>query len=132
MQKTATVAVINTDKKLLILQRGSTAPWMPHRYCLPGGHKEDNESLIECAARELAEEAQIRLTNINSLIPRTIVYSSSFSKTIFLFQQFTGQVTLNWEHDEYRWVNKEESTKYKIVPGLKIIIQNLYDSKVIT
>jgi len=40
MQKSATVAVINSDKKFLILRRGKSAPWMPGRYCLPGGKVE--------------------------------------------------------------------------------------------
>jgi 8-oxo-dGTP pyrophosphatase MutT (NUDIX family) len=131
MQKTATVAVINTDKKLLILQRGSTAPWMPNRYCLPGGNRESNESLLECAIRELSEETQICITNTELVTSRSIKYSSSFSKTIFLLNQFTGQVNLNWEHSDYKWVDKEESTQYKKVPGLKVIVENLYNSDLI-
>ena len=131
MQKTATVAVINTDKKLLILQRGSTAPWMPNRYCLPGGNRESNESLLECAIRELSEETQICITNTELVTSRSIKYSSSFSKTIFLLNQFIGQVNLNWEHSDYKWVDKEESTQYKKVPGLKVIVENLYNSDLI-
>ena len=47
-QKSATIAIIS-DNKLLLLRRGPTAPWKPGYYCLPGGKKEGNESLIECA-----------------------------------------------------------------------------------
>lgn len=132
MQKTATVAVINTENKLLILERGSTAPWMPNRYCLPGGKQEENESLKECAARELAEETQIYITNTDYLIPKNITYSLSFSKLVFVFKSYSGKVILNWEHDDYKWVTKEESKQYKIVPGLNTTIKYLYDNNLIT
>lgn len=131
MQKAATIAVINTEKKLLILQRGSTAPWMPNRYCLPGGKQESNESLLECAIRELAEETKICIINTELVTSRIIKYSSSFSKTIFLLNQFIGQVNLNWEHSDYKWVDKEESKQYKTVPGLKVIVENLHNGDLI-
>ena len=60
MQKSATVALIKNNK-LLLLKRGSTAPWNPDKYCLPGGKLEHNEELIECGARELYEETNILL-----------------------------------------------------------------------
>lgn len=131
MQRTATVAVISKENKLLILKRGSTAPWMPNRYCLPGGKQEENESLKECATRELAEETQIYITNTDYLIPKRIIYTPSFSKLVFVFKTYSGKVILNWEHDDYKWVTKEESKQYKIVPSLKTTIQYLYDNKLI-
>lgn len=131
MQKTATVAVINKENKLLILKRGPTAPWMPNRYCLPGGKQEENESLKECAARELSEETQIYITNTDYLIPKNIKYTPSYSKLVFVFKTYSDKVILNWEHDDYKWVTKEESQQCKIVPSLKTTIQYLYDNKLI-
>ena len=131
MQKTATIAVISTENKLLILQRGSTAPWMPNRYCLPGGKQEENESLKECAARELEEETQIYIKNTDYLVPRNIIYTPSFSKLVFVFKPHVGEVILNWEHNDYKWVTKEESKQYKIVPSLKTTIKYLYDNNLI-
>ena len=84
MQKSATVAVINHDKKILILERGPTAPWMPGRYCLPGGRLEPNEELVDGAARELGEETGIFIVDRNDLVPYTIHYSTNYSKTVFV------------------------------------------------
>lgn len=125
MQKTATVAVINQDKKILILERGSTAPWMPNRYCLPGGRLEPNEELVEGAARELGEETGIFIVDRNYLIPYTIQYSSNYSKIVFVVTMNDPIVTLNWEHDSYAWVGREESSKYDLVPGTKATIKVL-------
>lgn len=124
-QKTATVAVINSNKKILILERGSTAPWMPNRYCLPGGRLEPNEELVEGAARELGEETGIFIVDHNYLVPYTIQYSSNYSKTVFVVTMNDPVVTLNWEHDSYAWVSREESTQYDLVPGTKATIKVL-------
>ena len=72
MQKSATVALISSNK-LLLLKRGESAPWNPNRYCLPGGKLEDNETLINGAIRELYEETSIAL-NANQLTPLTVSY----------------------------------------------------------
>lgn len=124
-QKTATVAVINQDKKILILERGPTAPWMPNRYCLPGGKLEPNEELVEGAARELAEETGIYIVDNNYLAPYTIQYSSGYSKIVFVITMNDPVVSLNWEHDSYAWVSREESTQYDLVPGTKATIKVL-------
>jgi len=125
MQKSATVAVINRDKKILILERGSTAPWMPGRYCLPGGKVEQNEGLVDCASRELGEETGIFIVDSNILAPYNISYSSGYNKIVFLISIADPVVTLNWEHDSYAWVSREESTLYNLVPGTKAAIKVL-------
>lgn len=125
MQKSATVAVINSEQKLLLLQRGSTAPWMPDRYCLPGGKVEQNEELIECAIRELGEETGIFIVDNNLLTPFTVQYSSGYSKTIFTITMNNPVVNLNWEHDNYVWANSSDIINLDIVPGLNTTIKSL-------
>lgn len=125
MQKTATVAVINSEKKLLLLRRGSTAPWMPGHYCLPGGKVEHNEELIECAIRELGEETGIFIVDNNYLTPFTVRYGSGYNKIIFTITMNNPVVILNWEHDHYVWVNSFDITNLNIVPGLNTTIKSL-------
>lgn len=125
MQKSATVAVINSHKKLLILRRGTTAPWKPGCYCLPGGKVEPNEELINCAARELGEETGIHIIDTNYLTPYTIHYGSKYSKIVFSISMNDPVVSLNWEHDHYAWVSSIESSQYPLVPGLSVTIKTL-------
>lgn len=131
MQKTATVAVINSDKKILILRRGRTAPWMPGRYCLPGGKCEVNEPLNICASRELYEETGIsyfadkfKTVNVN--------YSEKYSKTVWVAFVDDNNVKLNWEHDDYLWVDARECLNSNIVPGLKTTIKTLLTNEYIS
>lgn len=126
MQKSATVALIKNNK-LLLLKRGSTAPWNPDKYCLPGGKLEHNEELIECGARELYEETNILLDK-NSLIPTTISYPK-YSKVIFVHVTNKDiSVKLNWEHTEYLWSTINDSKNLALVPGLQTTIHTLYQN----
>jgi len=123
-QKFSTVAVINRHKKILLLKRGSTAPWNPDNYCFPGGTVEVNESL-ECAAiRELYEETGIEVDN-NNLEKMVIVYPSGYKKTIFVSKVDDAEVRLNYEHTDYVWVNLDESLNYPMVNGLRITLSDL-------
>ncbi|NBP03673.1 MAG: NUDIX hydrolase [Proteobacteria bacterium] len=131
MQKSATVAVIK-DKQILILKRGHTAPWMPNKYCLPGGRVEEGESILDCAIRELAEETQIYIDNSSYLIPKSIKYSHTFTKTIFIFNTLQYEVILNWEHTDFKWVNSISIKDYSTVPSLTKIIQNLKEDNTIS
>jgi 8-oxo-dGTP pyrophosphatase MutT (NUDIX family) len=123
MQKSSTVALISNNR-LLLLKRGDSAPWNPNRYCLPGGKLEDNETLIDCAVRELYEETSIVLKS-NQLIPLTISYPK-YSKTIFVCNNDSNySVRLNWEHSDAIWVSYKESSLVDLVPGLDVTIKSL-------
>lgn len=124
MRKTATVAVINRHNQLLILRRGKTAPWMPGRYCLPGGHVEPNEDSQYAAVRELSEETGISYP-VDELTSITIQYSSDYSKLVWIAKTDLPKVLLNYEHDDYRWVNYVDSYSFELVPRLKRTIQSL-------
>jgi 8-oxo-dGTP pyrophosphatase MutT (NUDIX family) len=124
MQKSATVALVS-DNKLLLLQRGSTAPWMPEKFCLPGGKLEANESLIDAAVRELYEETNIKVSH-SELSPLIVTYKSGNNKTVFVCNTpVLYYVTLNWEHVSYRWATTQDASTMKLVPGLWTTIKTL-------
>ena len=105
-QKFSTVAVINRDKKILLLKRGSTAPWNPNNYCFPGGTVESGETLEQAAIRELYEETGIEV---------------GYKKTIFVTKVNYTEVRLNYEHTDYTWTDSAGSINYpynclKILP----------------
>ena len=123
MQKSATVALISNNK-ILLLQRGDTAPWNPNKYCLPGGKLDDNESLICCAIRELKEETDIDLS-LSQLKPLTINYPKYSKVVFFCIDNKNHNIKLNWEHSKYLWTSIRESFLVPIVPGLRTTIDTL-------
>ncbi len=129
-QKFSTVAVVNRDKRILLLKRGPTAPYNPNNYCFPGGTVEENESLEYAASRELYEETGIFVEN-NSLEKMVIVYPSGYKKIIFVTKVDDAEVILNYEHTNYEWVTSNDSINYPMVNGLRITLSSLYENGLI-
>lgn len=115
-QKSATVAILHNNN-VLLLKRGDSAPWMPGRFCLPGGRLETNESLEDCALREVYEETNIVLVR-DSLVPFEIKYKNNRTKIVFASIVSSDIVNLNWEHSDYKWVSFDNINNYKLVPRL--------------
>lgn len=66
----ATTLVYNNENELLLNLRGDTNTWG-----IPGGSKELNETLEECAVRELKEETNI---NVNDLELITVLSGKEY------------------------------------------------------
>jgi len=110
-QKSATIAVINNNK-ILLLKRGSTAPWNPNKYCLVGGRVDNNESLEDCALREASEEIGITLDRY--YLDSILVSYSNYTKKVFLYLHNLNQdINLNYEHSEYVWLSYAECESYR-------------------
>lgn len=124
MQKSATVALIHNNK-ILLLKRGTTAPYNPGKYCLPGGKVDNNEGLTYCASRELNEETGISIP-VESLVPITIQYTH-YSKIVFVGSIDSDRVLLDYEHDDYVWTNSKDFINYELVPGLNTTINTLIE-----
>lgn len=62
MREIASTLLFDTTGRLLFQQRDDIAGITePGKIGLFGGHKEDNETFLECIAREVSEETSIRL-----------------------------------------------------------------------
>ena len=55
---------IKKGDKYLMLQRNSKKRIMPGVWMAPGGHREFNEGLFECARREILEETGLKIKNL--------------------------------------------------------------------
>lgn len=102
--KCADVIVLNTDGDILLLRRPETDKLFPGKWCVPGGHRQDDETIEYAAKRECFEESGIRLTNICSLFPWT--YPDGFQTHFFYaIVPSNTKITLSDEHSTYVWQN---------------------------
>ena len=123
MQKNIT-NIVTDGERVLLLKRGSTAPWMPNKYCFPGGKIEDGENIVIAGLRELKEETGISY-------PESVVeyidvkFRSNYSKRVLLLKyKDLPKVKLNWEHSDYEWVSiKNIFDRNDLVPSIKPVIR---------
>lgn len=112
----AKVFIIDEEGLILTLRRSKTDTRRPLTWDLPGGIVEYGEDPTAAVIRETYEEAgliikypqvfKVSTTNINSsneedYIVRLIYYIFSNDK----------KVELSFEHDQHKWVSKEEFLK---------------------
>lgn len=119
-QKSATIALIQNNK-VLLLKRGTSAPWQPDKFCLVGGGVDKKESLKDAAIREAFEEVSVIISKENVKYYR-IKFNNGYSKLVFYSFIDSQEILLNFEHSEYRWLNFADCVRLhkqkKLVPRL--------------
>lgn len=111
----------NSEGKFLLLKRPNTDDLFPGKYCLPGGHRQDDETILQGAEREAQEETGIKVHGLQKLFPWK--YPNDFRTTFFFGKQGIqfddDTVTLSDEHTEYEWVSPDEVENYDLAGDLK-------------
>lgn len=111
MFKVITKALVFKEDKMLVLKRSKGSSFAEGLWDIPGGKLVLGESLEESLLREIYEE-----TKINIKIEKTISASSSvivdnnkqYITIVYLCEYLNGDVKLNNEHNEYKWIRLDE------------------------
>jgi 8-oxo-dGTP diphosphatase len=121
----AVSAAIFRDGKVLVVRRARD----PARrlYTLPGGRVESGESLTEAVAREVREETTLTievldLAGYREILPRD-GQSGHFVILPFAARWIAGEVTLDAESDDCRWVTLDDLAQLPTTEGLADIVR---------
>lgn len=115
--------IFNEDGKALIVRRSDKVRGGGY-WSLIGGGLDSGEDPYEGLKREAREEAQIEIFDIKPI--HTLVTKDGEDDILLtIFQAKTkDEVTLNWEHDEYKWVSAEEVSSLDISERLKSYLKS--------
>ncbi|MBE2181559.1 MAG: NUDIX domain-containing protein [Chthoniobacterales bacterium] len=112
LRPVATVgALIGRDGKLLMIR---TRKWSG-KWGIPGGKIERGEAAEDALRREVLEETGLRLRDVRFVMAQDCVDSEEFHRPAhFLLLNYTadaesGEVRLNEEAEEFRWVTPAEA-----------------------
>ncbi len=119
------------EGKILLLKRSAKVRTMNGMWAGISGYLEDVNPLVK-ALKEISEECGLSESQVHLLksAEPLEVRDAQFSNIIwivypFLFESSTKSIRLDWEHDEYIWINPIELGNYKTVPKLNEALEKL-------
>jgi len=113
------------EDKILLLQRSNQVGSYTARWAGISGYIEPGVEPLEQAYQEIAEEAclmqnELELIKIGEMLE--VLDENLGKKWVvhpFRFKVKNPKlVKIDWEHNQYKWVNPEEITEHVTVPGL--------------
>jgi 8-oxo-dGTP diphosphatase len=123
------VVIVNPTNKLqfLAIKRSLSDKNRPGCWDLPGGNVGFGEKHDISLQREVKEETGLEITH-----PKPLYVISNFENSIYyLFIGYeaissTNNVTLSFEHTEYKWVTREEFLKLKSADFLIEFVSSIH------
>jgi 8-oxo-dGTP pyrophosphatase MutT (NUDIX family) len=123
---------IQDDQRVLILKRSNKVKTMKGLWAGISGIIEKNEMPLTRAKIEIYEETGISENKIRFVKAAGMLKVNSpqyenheWEIFPFLFEAKNPSIKLNWENSEYEWIRIDELKKYKTVPSLEKVLQNL-------
>lgn len=109
----ASIFIIDSDDKVLIIRRTKTAPTKAGYWEIPGGRTDPKDKdAKETAAREAKEETGLA---VEDLVKISTEQSDNKTKHYYATKTYTGNIILEpnpqtdiLEHDDYKWASIEE------------------------
>ena len=126
--------VVLYQDKILLVQRSSRLRFYPGYWNGVSGFLDDKMSLREKVEDELTEELGIDHKNIISVQLGQIFHQDSpeYQKTWIvhpvLVEVNTNQVILDWEAQNFQWVDLRNDRELELVPGFDLVLDKLFDS----
>jgi 8-oxo-dGTP diphosphatase len=103
------VLIRNADGDFLMLKKSSDYDWMANKWEQPGGKIEDDEDRFEAAEREIKEETGLEVSDLQDLVRLEIEDEQLVECFVLLTDSYSGEVEIDEEHQDYRWVSKDEA-----------------------
>jgi len=125
--KTSVIVLLN-DNKVLILKRGSTAPWMPNKWSLVGGGIEEGENPKEAIIRECLEEIGLKPNNVS--FDHKIMTVDAGEIYYFYGELESQNIKLDYENSNYKFITKDEINSYDFVPYIKEFILSVFSKNI--
>jgi 8-oxo-dGTP diphosphatase len=122
-QLAVSAAIFRAGKILLVRRARSPAKGF---YSLPGGRVEFGETLHPALHREVGEETALKIEIVDLAAWREVVPGTTggghYLIMSFAARWTSGEVVLNDEHDDYKWLAPEALGELKLTSGLQEVI----------
>lgn len=124
---------VKKGNRYLMLHRNPNKKIMPDVWMAPGGKREFNEGLFECARREIMEETGLKIKNLKVRAVGN-AYLKDLNQELFFTFVFAdyaeGKLKQNTNEGEFVWLTVKEIEKLdNLLSEIKYIMPDLFLSK---
>ena len=113
--KGSAVLILDDKDRALILKRSMKSRWMPGKWGLPGGKVEKSENSLGAVIRETKEETDLDLEPVDM---KRLEEFSNKVVDMFYASAYTGEVRIDFEHDDFEWITRADIESYDTTPNL--------------
>ena len=135
LHRIVVTAIIHKNDKFLIVKRALNKKAWPGRWTVPGGGVEIDDyintppttknniwyfALENTLRREINEEVKVEVGKVNYLLDLAFIRLDNIPVITLSFYApwKNGEVKLNSENIDYKWVTYEETKKYDLIEGI--------------
>ena len=122
--KIGVLVYVKKDNKYLMLYRNKKEKDFNKGFWIaPGGKREDNESITDCAKREVYEETGLRVEKLKFLgflhFPENIYtpFGEEWVDFVFLCEDFSGKVKDECNEGELKWIDEKDMLSLNMWEG---------------
>jgi ADP-ribose pyrophosphatase YjhB (NUDIX family) len=125
-------ALIYNPKGEVLMVR--TPKWS-HRWGIPGGKIKFGETAVDALQREIKEETNLRIEDIQFVLVQDCIHSKEFYRDEhFLLLNYTcvtrdSEVILNEEAVEFRWVTPQQTLKMDLNQPTRVLLEAVRGGK---
>ena len=120
-------AILKNEDKILIVKRGKRVNTFRGKWSGISGRMESTP--LESIKREVEEETGIPAEKATLIREGNPILAEGegleFKVYPFLYEVADKKITLNWENTEYRWIKPHEIKRYRTVPQLIDVIEEM-------
>ncbi len=130
--KSVVTSFLQADERILLLRRSTKVGTYKGRWAAVSGYLEGSEDPLQRAKTEILEEVGLGPEQIILIrAGETLRAFDEQTATVwivypFLFEARSRGIRLNWENEEYKWIEPNELSSYETVPKLKEAFDRIY------
>jgi len=134
LHRITSTAIIEKDGRYLIVRRALNKKAFPGRWTVPGGGLEVDDyintpktshdawyfAIEESLKREIKEEVGLEVKDVRYLCDLIFIRPDGIPAVVLSFfcKWKSGEVKLNDENIDYKWVTLEEAKNYDLISGI--------------
>lgn len=120
--------IMNNREEVLFLKRSDNTGG---KWSFPGGGLEKGEESMESIKREIKEETNLEGMNFQMYYIITSTTETDEAGIIIGYTcESVGEIVLNWEHTEYRWLPPKDGMNLELTPHAKILLEKFIEKNV--